>query len=127
MKTHVCPVCSAEVNEFSWKTTTGGTDDLPRYSTHKAPIDPAGDNCRMSGERIQEPRKKMRKGFAAMDPALQKQLASKGGKAAHAQGAAHVFTSEEAKAAGRLGGLMGKKNRTAHKLTAEEAQKRRDN
>jgi general stress protein YciG len=32
-------------------------------------------------------------------------IASKGGKAAHALGRAHVFTTEEAQAAGRKGGL----------------------
>jgi general stress protein YciG len=39
-----------------------------------------------------------------MDPAQQRAIASKGGKAAHAQGRAHEFSSEEAKAAGRAGG-----------------------
>jgi len=35
----------------------------------------------------------------------QRQIASKGGKAAHAKGTAHEFTSEEARAAGRKGGI----------------------
>lgn len=39
-----------------------------------------------------------------MDPAQQRAIASKGGKAAHAQGHAHEFTPEEARIAGRRGG-----------------------
>jgi len=39
-----------------------------------------------------------------MDPAVQREIASKGGKAAHAQGVAHEFNSEEAREAGRKGG-----------------------
>jgi general stress protein YciG len=46
-----------------------------------------------------------KKGFAAMDPKLVRELARKGGKAAQAMGVAHQFTSEEARAAGRKGGL----------------------
>lgn len=48
---------------------------------------------------------KARRGFAVMDPKLVSQIARKGGKAAHAAGTAHEFTSEEARAAGRKGGL----------------------
>lgn len=44
------------------------------------------------------------RGFAAMDAEKQKQIASKGGKAAHAKGTAHEFTPEEAREAGRKGG-----------------------
>ena len=46
------------------------------------------------------PRKQMR-GFAAMPRELQREIASKGGRAAHMSGHAHEFTSEEARAAGR--------------------------
>ncbi len=45
------------------------------------------------------------RGFAAMDREKQRQIASMGGKAAHAKGAAHEFTSAEAREAGRKGGL----------------------
>lgn len=45
------------------------------------------------------------RGFAAMDPETQRKIASKGGKTAHALGRAHEFTPEEARAAGRKGGL----------------------
>lgn len=55
------------------------------------------------------------RGFAAMDPQKQRQIASMGGKAAHAKGAAHEFTSAEAREAGRKGGLNshGRKNANA--------------
>ena len=44
------------------------------------------------------------RGFAAMDEQRRKEIASKGGKAAHEKGTAHEFTSEEAREAGRKGG-----------------------
>ena len=44
------------------------------------------------------------RGFAGMDPEQQREIASEGGRAAHASGHAHEFTSEEARAAGRKGG-----------------------
>ena len=46
-----------------------------------------------------------RRGFAAMDPNLVREISRKGGKAAHVAGTAHEFTSDEARAAGRKGGL----------------------
>lgn len=46
-----------------------------------------------------------RRGFAAMDQARVKQIASKGGKAAHAAGTAHQFSSDEARDAGKKGGM----------------------
>lgn len=44
------------------------------------------------------------RGFASMDPEKQRDIASKGGKAAHEKGTAHEFDSEEAREAGRKGG-----------------------
>ncbi|AEL08061.1 stress-induced protein [Xanthomonas campestris] len=44
------------------------------------------------------------RGFASMDEDKQREIASKGGKAAHASGNAHEFDSEEAREAGRKGG-----------------------
>ena len=40
------------------------------------------------------------RGFAGMDRERQREIASQGGRAAHASGNAHQFTSEEARAAG---------------------------
>jgi general stress protein YciG len=45
-----------------------------------------------------------KRGFASMDQEKQREIASKGGKAAHAKGTAHEFSSEEAREAGRKGG-----------------------
>jgi len=47
---------------------------------------------------------KKRRGFAAMDPALVREISRRGGKAAHVAGTAHEFTHEEAREAGRKGG-----------------------
>lgn len=44
------------------------------------------------------------RGFASMDEEKQREIASKGGHAAHEKGTAHEFTSEEAREAGRKGG-----------------------
>jgi general stress protein YciG len=51
------------------------------------------------------PKPRRPRGFAAMDRAKVSEIASKGGKAAHAAGTAHQFTSEEARAAGKKGGV----------------------
>jgi general stress protein YciG len=45
------------------------------------------------------------RGFASMDRHKQREIASKGGKAAHQKGTAHEWTSEEAREAGRKGGM----------------------
>ena len=52
-----------------------------------------------------EPPKRKPRGFAVMDRKLVSEIARKGGKAAHAAGTAHEFTTEEARAAGRKGGI----------------------
>ena len=51
------------------------------------------------------PKPRRPRGFAAMDRSKVSEIASKGGKAAHAAGTAHQFTSEEARAAGKKGGV----------------------
>jgi general stress protein YciG len=53
----------------------------------------------------------MPKGFGAMDREKQQEICSKGGKAAHRQGKAHEFTSEEAREAGKLGGAKVSQDR----------------
>ena len=45
------------------------------------------------------------RGFASMDRSKQRDIASKGGKAAHQKGTAHEWTSDEAREAGRKGGM----------------------
>jgi uncharacterized protein len=51
------------------------------------------------------------RGFASMDRTKQREIASKGGKAAHQKGTAHEWTSEEARDAGRKGGLASHRRR----------------
>ncbi len=60
---------------------------------------------------IDDERPKGKRGFASMDTSKQREIASKGGKAAHAQGHAHEFTVVEARLAGRKGGEAVSKNR----------------
>jgi len=52
------------------------------------------------------------RGFAGMDEDRQREIASRGGKAAHEKGTAHEFTSEEAREAGRKGGQRSSGNRS---------------
>lgn len=56
---------------------------------------------------------KEQRGFASMDHLKQRVIASKGGKAAHEKGTAHQWTREEARAAGRKGGLTRRRRRPA--------------
>lgn len=55
------------------------------------------------------------RGFASMDRDKQREIAQKGGKAAHVKGTAHEWTSEQAREAGRRGGLA------SHRRTNEPA------
>lgn len=52
----------------------------------------------------QEQQAKSRRGFAAMSPERQREIASQGGRAAHQQGVAHEWNKDEARAAGKKGG-----------------------
>lgn len=67
------------------------------------------------------PKPKLRRGFAAMDRSKVAEIASKGGKAAHAVGTAHKFTSDEARAAGKKGGNAPHTRRGRGPLKAAEA------
>lgn len=51
------------------------------------------------------------RGFASMDPIKQREIASKGGRAAHIKGTAHEFTPEEARQAGSKGGRAARQKR----------------
>jgi general stress protein YciG len=54
---------------------------------------------------------KAHRGFASMDRKKQREIASKGGKAAHQKGTAHEWTIEEAREAGRIGAKMAHRHR----------------
>jgi len=64
----------------------------------------------MSESKNEMESKKRNRGFAAMDPAQRKMIASEGGRAAHKQGVAHKWTTEEAREAGRKGGQISRSN-----------------
>jgi len=57
------------------------------------------------------------RGFAGMDPERQRQISSQGGKAAHQKGTAHEFDSNEAREAGRKGGMVSGGRRRAREQT----------
>jgi general stress protein YciG len=81
----------------------------PATPTSQAPVTTARPAARV-GEG------KARRGFASMDPILQKRIAAEGGKASHAAGRGHQWTAEEARAAGRKGGQISRRkpgNKTA--------------
>lgn len=66
------------------------------------------------------PKPRRPRGFAAMDRRRVSEIASKGGKAAHAAGTAHRFTSDEARVAGRKGGVAPHVRRGAARRKKEE-------
>ena len=61
------------------------------------------------------------RGFASMDRAKQREIASKGGKAAHQKGTAHEWTSEEARDAGRKGGIASHQRRREKRSNTSES------
>ncbi len=67
----------------------------------------------VSGEK---PKVKLRRGFAAMSREKQREIASLGGKIAHKNGTAHVFSSDEARAAGQKGGATTQRRRRARRF-----------
>ena len=68
------------------------------------------------------------RGFASMDRNKQREIASKGGKAAHQKGTAHEWTSEEAREAGRKGGMAShrRKQQQQEPSSSEDSSDRRD-
>lgn len=77
------------------QTNGAGTNESTTTSAAPTPATPSAT----------EERRPRRRGFAAMDRDRVKEIASKGGKAAHAAGTAHQFSSDEARVAGRKGGM----------------------
>jgi general stress protein YciG len=82
---------------------TGRTSPVSRGSSHADGLSAASNGTSTS--------RRSNRGFASMDRGKQKEIASKGGKAAHAKGTAHEFDSGEARDAGRKGGLAVSQNR----------------
>ncbi len=99
-------------------------NNAPRHGTPPGPpneethADPPVTTAPTTESEAPKPRRP--RGFAAMDRKLVTELARKGGKAAHQLGAAHEFNSDEAREAGRKGGLASHVKRRAR--DAAEAQ-----
>lgn len=77
------------------------------------PSKPGNEDRSMAGGSSSsgQARTRSNRGFASMDRSKQREIASKGGKAAHAKGTAHEFDSGEAREAGRKGGVAVSRNR----------------
>jgi general stress protein YciG len=65
----------------------------------------------MEGSEMMTPAQKERRGFASMSADKQREIASKGGRAAHEKGTAHEWTADEARSAGRKGGQVSRGGR----------------
>src|SRR5436189_6007028 len=63
------------------------------------------------GATVNTGERKERGGFASMSPEKQREIASKGGRAAHEKGTAHEWTPDEARNAGRKGGQISRGGR----------------
>jgi hypothetical protein len=63
---------------------------------------------------------KSRRGFASMDPARQREIASRGGRAAHEKGTAHQWSPDEARVAGRKGGEVVSRDREHMSMIGRE-------
>jgi uncharacterized protein len=63
------------------------------------------------GQTVNTGERKERRGFASMSPEKQREIASKGGRAAHEKGTAHEWTADEARNAGRKGGQVSRGGR----------------
>jgi len=88
-----------------------GNDDRNAVTGQR---DTSNDNARQNGSQnggTGAARTRSNRGFASMDREKQKEIASKGGRAAHAKGTAHEFDSGEAREAGRKGGVAVSRNR----------------
>jgi hypothetical protein len=89
--------CEASRNDGdSSKETIMATSDK---STGKQSANQGSKQGGKSGNEQSEPKKR---GFASMDPEMQRAIAAEGGRAAHEKGTAHEFTSEEARRAGAM-------------------------
>src|SRR5215216_6656640 len=77
----------------------------PRLVKTDLRCDPVARRSAVDGMR------KERRGFASMSPDKQREIASKGGRAAHEKGTAHEWTPDEARQAGRKGGEIVSRDR----------------
>lgn len=78
-----------------------------------------GGEARSTQDSVKPQSNTSRRGFASMDPEQQRRIASEGGKASHASGRGHEWTSAEAREAGRKGGQSS--SRSANKQGGQPA------
>ncbi|MDB4907819.1 MAG: stress-induced protein [Gemmatimonadetes bacterium] len=95
---------------FDDRTNAGGSDrertrEVSDETNRDAQSGSSANGSGTNGSR------RSNRGFASMDRSKQKEIASKGGRAAHAKGTAHEFDSGEARDAGRKGGQAVSRNR----------------
>jgi general stress protein YciG len=87
----------------------------PRVQDPPSERDPKGPYtvhpAQMNGGGAVSTERKERRGFASMSPEKQREIASKGGRAAHEKGTAHEWTADEARNAGRKGGQVSRGGR----------------
>jgi general stress protein YciG len=103
---------AAGVHAMIWNAdehNAGGTEQQSA-DNNQTPSNPSTENGSGGGTTeattsSTEERRPRRRGFAAMDRDRVREIASKGGRAAHAAGTAHQFSSDEARVAGRKGGM----------------------
>lgn len=68
----------------------------------------------------------MARGFASMSKQKQAEIASKGGRAAHAKGSAHTWSPEEARKAGKKGGKASRGGRGKEIVNEIEPEKQNE-
>jgi general stress protein YciG len=87
-------------------------DDPPSEPEERGPyvVSRSRNLLETGGTNVSTERKE-RRGFASMSPEKQREIASKGGRAAHEKGTAHEWTAEEARSAGRKGGQVSRGGR----------------
>jgi general stress protein YciG len=94
-------------------------NNAPSQGTSPGPTSPEAQPQPSATAASDAPKPRRPRGFAAMDRKLVTELARKGGKAAHQLGAAHEFSSDEAREAGRKGGLASHVKRRARDAAGE--------
>jgi hypothetical protein len=85
--------------------------DPPAQPAPKGPYVVQTRGQRYGGAAVTIGERKERRGFASMSAEKQREIASKGGRAAHEKGTAHEWTADEARSAGRKGGQVSRGGR----------------
>src|SRR2546427_10439658 len=84
---------------------------IPLHQTARVPMSFTPTRSRNREAVVNTGERKERRGFASMSPEKQREIASKGGRAAHEKGTAHEWSAEEARSAGRKGGQVSRGGR----------------